>query len=96
MDGTLLRHAFAIVGNSSAGIREAPVYGVPAVDDPLRVAAASDNHATAIRMHRAFSWFARGEQAAEDLGVKHRGTLPGPSRGSENAAQSVRRPRDSR
>lgn len=29
---TLLRHAFAIVGNSSAGIREAPVYGVPTVN----------------------------------------------------------------
>ncbi|HET7604085.1 MAG TPA: UDP-N-acetylglucosamine 2-epimerase [Gemmatimonadales bacterium] len=29
---TLLRHAEAIVGNSSAGIREAPVYGVPTVN----------------------------------------------------------------
>jgi UDP-N-acetylglucosamine 2-epimerase (hydrolysing) len=29
---TLLRHAKAIVGNSSAGIREAPVYGVPTVN----------------------------------------------------------------
>jgi UDP-N-acetylglucosamine 2-epimerase (hydrolysing) len=29
---TLLRHADAIVGNSSAGIREAPVYGVPTVN----------------------------------------------------------------
>lgn len=29
---TLLRNAFAIVGNSSAGIREAPVYGVPTVN----------------------------------------------------------------
>lgn len=29
---TLLRHARAIVGNSSAGIREAPVYGVPTVN----------------------------------------------------------------
>lgn len=28
----LLRHAVAIVGNSSAGIREAPVYGVPTVN----------------------------------------------------------------
>jgi UDP-N-acetylglucosamine 2-epimerase (hydrolysing) len=29
---TLLKNAFAIVGNSSAGIREAPVYGVPVVN----------------------------------------------------------------
>ena len=29
---TLLRNALAIVGNSSAGIREAPVYGVPVVN----------------------------------------------------------------
>lgn len=29
---TLLRHADAIVGNSSAGVREAPVYGVPTVN----------------------------------------------------------------
>lgn len=29
---TLLKHAQAIVGNSSAGVREAPVYGVPTVN----------------------------------------------------------------
>lgn len=29
---TLLKHADAIVGNSSAGVREAPVYGVPAIN----------------------------------------------------------------
>lgn len=29
---TLLKHADAIVGNSSAGIREAPVYGVPTIN----------------------------------------------------------------
>jgi UDP-N-acetylglucosamine 2-epimerase (hydrolysing) len=29
---TLLKHALFIVGNSSAGIREAPVYGVPTVN----------------------------------------------------------------
>jgi len=29
---TLLKNADAIVGNSSAGIREAPFYGVPAID----------------------------------------------------------------
>lgn len=29
---SLLKHADAIVGNSSAGIREAPVYGVPTID----------------------------------------------------------------
>lgn len=29
---SLLKHADAIVGNSSAGIREAPVYGIPTVD----------------------------------------------------------------
>lgn len=29
---TLLRHGRAIVGNSSAGIREAPVYGVPTIN----------------------------------------------------------------
>jgi len=29
---TLLKHAKAIVGNSSAGIREAPVYGVPTIN----------------------------------------------------------------
>lgn len=29
---TLLRNARALVGNSSAGIREAPIYGVPSVD----------------------------------------------------------------
>ena len=29
---TLLKNALAIVGNSSAGIREAPVYGVPVVN----------------------------------------------------------------
>lgn len=29
---TLLKHARAIVGNSSAGVREAPVYGVPTVN----------------------------------------------------------------
>jgi len=29
---SLLKHARAIVGNSSAGIREAPVYGVPTVN----------------------------------------------------------------
>jgi len=29
---TLLRHARVLVGNSSAGVREAPVYGVPSVN----------------------------------------------------------------
>jgi UDP-N-acetylglucosamine 2-epimerase (hydrolysing) len=29
---TLLKHATAIIGNSSAGIREAPVYGLPTID----------------------------------------------------------------
>jgi UDP-N-acetylglucosamine 2-epimerase (hydrolysing) len=29
---TLLKHAQFIIGNSSAGIREAPVYGVPTID----------------------------------------------------------------
>jgi UDP-N-acetylglucosamine 2-epimerase (hydrolysing) len=29
---TLLKHARAIIGNSSAGIREAPVYGIPTVN----------------------------------------------------------------
>jgi UDP-N-acetylglucosamine 2-epimerase (hydrolysing) len=29
---TLLKHAEAVVGNSSAGVREAPVYGVPTVN----------------------------------------------------------------
>lgn len=29
---TLLKHAKAIIGNSSAGIREAPVYGVPTIN----------------------------------------------------------------
>jgi len=29
---TLLKHAKAIVGNSSAGVREAPVYGVPTIN----------------------------------------------------------------
>jgi UDP-N-acetylglucosamine 2-epimerase (hydrolysing) len=29
---TLLRHARVILGNSSAGIREAPVYGVPTIN----------------------------------------------------------------
>jgi hypothetical protein len=29
---TLLKHARVIVGNSSAGVREAPVYGVPTVN----------------------------------------------------------------
>lgn len=29
---TLLKHAGAVVGNSSAGIREAPVYGIPVVN----------------------------------------------------------------
>jgi UDP-N-acetylglucosamine 2-epimerase (hydrolysing) len=29
---TLLRHARAVVGNSSAGIREAPLYGVPTIN----------------------------------------------------------------
>jgi UDP-N-acetylglucosamine 2-epimerase (hydrolysing) len=29
---TLLKHALVIVGNSSAGIREAPVYGIPTVN----------------------------------------------------------------
>jgi UDP-N-acetylglucosamine 2-epimerase (hydrolysing) len=29
---TLLKHAIAVVGNSSAGIREAPVYGVPVIN----------------------------------------------------------------
>jgi UDP-N-acetylglucosamine 2-epimerase (hydrolysing) len=29
---TLLKHAHFIIGNSSAGIREAPVYGVPTID----------------------------------------------------------------
>jgi UDP-N-acetylglucosamine 2-epimerase (hydrolysing) len=29
---SLLKHAKAIVGNSSVGIREAPVYGVPTVN----------------------------------------------------------------
>ena len=29
---TLLRHARMLIGNSSAGIREAPIYGVPSVD----------------------------------------------------------------
>lgn len=29
---TLLKHAVALVGNSSAGVREAPVYGVPTVN----------------------------------------------------------------
>src|SRR5207253_3046033 len=29
---TLLKHAQALVGNSSSGVREAPVYGVPSVN----------------------------------------------------------------
>jgi UDP-N-acetylglucosamine 2-epimerase (hydrolysing) len=29
---TLLRHARVILGNSSAGIREAPVYGIPTIN----------------------------------------------------------------
>ena len=29
---TLLKHARAVVGNSSSGVREAPVYGVPTID----------------------------------------------------------------
>jgi len=29
---TLLKHAQALIGNSSAGIREAPIYGVPSID----------------------------------------------------------------
>jgi UDP-N-acetylglucosamine 2-epimerase (hydrolysing) len=29
---TLLKHAEFIIGNSSAGIREAPIYGVPTID----------------------------------------------------------------
>lgn len=29
---TLLRHADMLIGNSSAGIREAPIYGIPSVD----------------------------------------------------------------
>lgn len=35
---SLLRHADAIVGNSSAGVREAPVYGVPTVNVGTRQA----------------------------------------------------------
>lgn len=33
---TLLRHARLLIGNSSAGIREAPIYGIPSVDIGLR------------------------------------------------------------
>ncbi len=33
---TLLKHAQCIIGNSSAGIREAPLYGVPSVDVGIR------------------------------------------------------------
>jgi UDP-N-acetylglucosamine 2-epimerase (hydrolysing) len=29
---TLLKNAQALIGNSSAGIREAPIYGVPSID----------------------------------------------------------------
>jgi len=29
---TLLKHAVAIVGNSSSGVREAPVYGIPTIN----------------------------------------------------------------
>ena len=29
---TLLKHARALIGNSSAGIREAPIYGIPSID----------------------------------------------------------------
>ena len=35
---TLLKHARMIVGNSSAGIREAPVYGVPTINVGTRQA----------------------------------------------------------
>lgn len=35
---TLLKHARFIIGNSSAGIREAPVYGVPTIDIGTRQA----------------------------------------------------------
>jgi UDP-N-acetylglucosamine 2-epimerase (hydrolysing) len=40
---TLLKHADAMVGNSSAGVREAPVYGVPTVN-------------IGTRQHSRFSW----------------------------------------
>lgn len=42
---TLLKHARYIVGNSSSGIREAPVYGVPCVNVGTRQANRGQNHA---------------------------------------------------
>ncbi|MCP3870255.1 MAG: UDP-N-acetylglucosamine 2-epimerase (hydrolyzing) [Gammaproteobacteria bacterium] len=44
---TLLRHADYIIGNSSAGIREAPIYGVPAVNIGTR----QQNRATSASVH---------------------------------------------
>lgn len=42
---TLLKHARYIVGNSSSGIREAPVFGVPCVNIGTRQRNRSENHA---------------------------------------------------
>ena len=55
---TLLKHADAIVGNSSAGVREAPVYGVPTVN-------------IGTRQRRRFSWPTIADVPEEAAAIEH-------------------------
>lgn len=60
---TLLRHAEVLVGNSSAGIREAPIYGVPSVDIGPRQRGRAD-HPTIIHTGTSVDEIRRGIEMA--------------------------------
>lgn len=64
---TLLHHARLLVGNSSAGIREAPIYGVPSVDVGPRQRDRHD-HPTIVHTGTSTAEIAAGIDAALAMG----------------------------
>jgi UDP-N-acetylglucosamine 2-epimerase (hydrolysing) len=65
---TLLRHAQMLIGNSSAGIREAPIYGVPSVDIGTRQRGRAQ-HPTIVHADPAADEIRRGITDAARLAI---------------------------
>ena len=63
---TLLRHSQLLVGNSSAGIREAPIYGVPSVDIGSRQRGRAHHH-TIVHTGTTADEIRRGIETAAQL-----------------------------
>jgi len=63
---TLLRHAHMLVGNSSAGIREAPIYGIPSVDIGSRQRGRAE-HPTIVHVGTTRTEIASGIAAASAM-----------------------------